>query len=91
MPYSFGPPFVDLPAAEYLGYLLLESRKFQEAADAYEIQLERSRQKTLSLSGLAQALEKLGRETEAEYIRGKLERIRSGAESPLEAGAEAPD
>lgn len=76
MPYSFGPPFVDLPAAEMLGDLLLASGKYADAVAAYELQLERSRLKARPLVGLVTALEKLGREAEAAYHRGRLERIR---------------
>jgi hypothetical protein len=43
MPFSFGPPFVDLPAAEFVGDLLIASRQYADAAAAYELQLERSR------------------------------------------------
>lgn len=81
MPFSFGPPFVDLPAAEFLGDLLMASRQYADAAAAYELQLERSRLKPLALEGLAGAQEKLGRDAEAQYTRGRLERIRSGAGS----------
>jgi len=80
MPFSFGPPFVDLPAAEYLGDLLLESRKYADAVTAYDIQLERSRQKSRSLLGLAQAQAKLGNEAEARYTGERLDRIWAGAD-----------
>jgi len=79
MPFSFGPPFVDLPSAEFLGDLLLASRQYQDAAAAFQLQLERTRLKPLSLEGLAQSLEKLGRDDEARYQRAKLERIRHEA------------
>ena len=77
MPHAFGPPFVDLPSAELLGDLLLAVGKYADAVPAYELQLERSRLKARPLAGLVTALEKLGRETEARYHRGRLERIRS--------------
>jgi hypothetical protein len=80
MPFSFGPPFVDLPSAEYLGDLLTGSRQYAAAVDAYQLQLERTRLKLRSLEGLARAQEQLGRENEARYTRGKLERIRRGAD-----------
>jgi len=83
MPFSFGPPFVDLPAAEYLGDVLLGSRKYPDAVIAYEIQLERSRQKSHSLLGLAQAQAKLGNEAEARFTREKLERIWSNADEAV--------
>jgi len=82
MPFSFGPPFVDLPAAEFLGDLLASSRQYADAAAAYELQLQRSRLKPRALEGLALAQEKLGREAEARYTRSRLERIRSDAGSP---------
>jgi tetratricopeptide (TPR) repeat protein len=79
MPFSFGPPFVDLPAAEFLGDLLMASRKYADAADAYELQLERSRLKPLALEGLARAQQQLGRDADARYTRSRLEKIRSSA------------
>jgi hypothetical protein len=80
MTFSFGPPFVDLPAAEYLGDLLLGSSQYADATIAYEIQLERSRQKSRSLLGLAQAQAGLGNEAEARYTRDRLDRIWAGAD-----------
>jgi hypothetical protein len=83
MPFSYGPPYVDLPSAEYLGDLLLESRKYADSVAAYELQLERTRQKSHSLFGLARALGGLEREAEANYTRAKLERIWSGADEAV--------
>jgi len=83
MPFSFGPPYVDLPSAEYQGDLLLESRKYADAAVAYELQLERTHQKSRSLFGLTQALTGLEKEAEAGYTRAKLERIWSGADEAV--------
>jgi hypothetical protein len=83
MPFSFGPPFVDLPAAEYLGDLLLGSRKYAAAVIAYQIQLERSRQKSHSLLGLAKAQAELGNEAEARYTRDRLDRIWAGADEAV--------
>jgi hypothetical protein len=83
MPFSFGPPFVDLPSAEYLGDLLLGARKYAEAAVAYELQLERTRQKSHSIAGLIKALTDLEKEAEADYNRAKLERIWSGADEAV--------
>lgn len=83
MPFSFGPPFVDLPSAEYLGDLLLASSKYAEAAEAYELQLERTRQKSHSLSGLVQALTGQEKQGEANYTRAKLERVWSAADEAV--------
>jgi tetratricopeptide (TPR) repeat protein len=85
MPYSFGPPFVDLPAAEYLGQLLLEAHKYAEAIEAFETQLERTRLKASALQGLAQAFEAAGNRAEANYAREKLKQIREKAQIPVPA------
>jgi hypothetical protein len=86
MPFAFGPPFVDLPAAELLGDLLLAARQPAEAARAYELQLERTRLKARALAGLQQAQEQSGQPAEARYTRSKLEQIQRGsAERPAEA------
>ena len=77
MPFSFGPPFVDLPSAEFLGDLLMASRRYADAASAYELQLERTRLKPLALEGLARAQQQLGRASEAQYTRARLQKIRS--------------
>ena len=55
MPHSFGPPFVDWPAAEWLGELLLANGMADAAAEAFALQLKRSRGKTLAAQGLAAA------------------------------------
>jgi len=83
IPFSFGPPFVDLPSAEYLGELLLESRKYGEAMTAFGLQLERSRQKSRALLGLARAQAGLGNEAEARFTREKLNRIWAGADETV--------
>ena len=83
MPFSFGPPFVDLPAAEFLGDLLLGAHKYSDSVAAYEIQLERSRQKSRSLLGLTRAQAGLGNEAQARYIREKLDRIWAAADDSV--------
>ena len=83
MPFSFGPPFVDLPAAEFLGDLLLGARKYADSVTAYEIQLERSRQKSLTLLGLTKAQAGLGNEAQARYTREKLDRIWAAADDAV--------
>ena len=86
MPYSFGPPFVDLPSAEYLGRLLLEARKYREAIEAFRTQLERTRLKATALEGLALAYEAAGNTAEANYTREKLNLIREQAQRPVPPG-----
>lgn len=79
MPFSFGPPFVDLPAAEYLGELLLNAQRNEEAAAAFATQLERTRLKPRALRGLAEAQQRLGNESEARYNLLKVEQIQAAA------------
>ncbi|MGD2128360.1 MAG: hypothetical protein PVJ33_06515 [Lysobacterales bacterium] len=83
MPYSFGPPFIDLPSAEMLGELLLKARRYDEAARAFEIQLKRSRLKPRSLVGLIQSLDATGSEAEAAYHRETLQRLRGSADDSV--------
>lgn len=84
MPFSFGPPFVDLPPAEYLGDLLRASGRYAEAAAAYEVQLERTRQKPRALNGLMLALAELEeKDAEEQYTRARLERIWHAADEPV--------
>lgn len=78
MPASFGPPFVDLPSAEFLGELWLAAGDPAQAAAAFETQLQRSRLKRRALDGLARAQQALGQEREAAHTRSRLEQI-SGA------------
>jgi tetratricopeptide (TPR) repeat protein len=87
MPFSFGPPFVDLPSAEMLGELLMSSRKFKEAAEAFETQLERSRQRSSTLLSLAMVQERLGKQAEAAYRRQKLEQIWRNADPEVKEAA----
>ncbi len=85
MPVSFGPPFVDLPAAELLGQLLLDAERYADAALAFETQLERSKQKASSLLGLATTQSRLGNESEAAYSFGKLALIWRQADPDVRA------
>jgi hypothetical protein len=60
MPVEFGPPFVDKPASELLGDLLLAADRPGDAAAAYEAALTRSPRRTASLLGLARAAAQTG-------------------------------
>jgi tetratricopeptide (TPR) repeat protein len=55
MPVEFGPPFVDKPAYELLGDVLLKLNRPAEAAVAYRAALERAPQRVWSTRGLADA------------------------------------
>jgi len=60
MPFSFGPPFVDYPSAQFLGELAFALGDYEEAAAAYREQLKRSRRKVQAVEGLARAEKALG-------------------------------
>ena len=53
MPVEFGPPFVDKPADELLGDVLLGLGRKPEARAAYESTLERAPNRAASVAGLA--------------------------------------
>lgn len=72
MPYAFGPPFIDWPAAELLAEMSLKARRYADAADAYATQLKRARLRSLALLGLARSQQKLGHAAEAKYALEKL-------------------
>ena len=90
MPFSFGPPFVDLPAAEWLGEMLLAAGEPEAAAQALELQLERSRQKSTVLRSLIDACLASGQAGEAVYRREQLERIWAEADDGLRAALSEP-
>jgi hypothetical protein len=54
-PIEFGPPFVDKPAQELLGDVLLEMGRGTAAAAAFESSLKRAPNRTASVNGLARA------------------------------------
>lgn len=87
MPYSFGPTFVDWPSAELEGEMLLDARKYADAEAAFKVQLKRARLRARSLEGLAEALEKQGKEAEAAYSRKKLELIQTSLTNDQELPA----
>jgi len=84
MPFSFGPPFVDLPSAELLGGLLLTTGQYEPASEAYKIQLERTRLKSMPLLGLAEAEEKNGNMNAANRARERLKVNWSKADFDIE-------
>ncbi|MDT8408996.1 MAG: hypothetical protein RQ741_05300 [Wenzhouxiangellaceae bacterium] len=79
MPHSFGPPFVDFPSAELLAQLLLEAGRFDEAAEAYALQLERTRARLQALLGQAEAERRRGNTDRAEQA---MEQVRTMTEAP---------
>jgi tetratricopeptide (TPR) repeat protein len=75
MPSSFGPPFVDYPSAQMLGELWLGVGNYDEAANAFTVQLNRSRLKTQALIGLARAERARGNAEAADFA---MTRYRQG-------------
>ena len=89
MPVAFGPPFVDLPSAEWLGELLLKAGEFSQAVEILEIQLQRSRQKSSSLRSLVAAHQGLGENAEALYHLQRLNLNWQNADEALRKQLEA--
>jgi len=58
MPIEFGPPFVDKPASELLGDVLIAMGRAADAAAAYESALRRTPNRVASINGLARARSK---------------------------------
>ena len=85
MPFAFGPPFVDWPAAEMQGEILLQAQKYEEAAGAFETQLKRARQRARSLRGLVRSQQKMGNEAEANYSLEKLRVLWHDADEAVRA------
>jgi tetratricopeptide (TPR) repeat protein len=60
LPDAFGPPFVDLPAREWLGQLLLQSGEYAEAEKIFGTQLGTTPLRSPTLLGLATAAYRAG-------------------------------
>ncbi len=82
MPYSFGPPFVDMPSAQLLGELALELGNPEEAAGAFAEQLKRSRLKAQVLLGLAHAERARGNAEAADRAMAQYRQARKVSDSP---------
>lgn len=82
MPYSFGPPFVDMPSAQLWGELSLEMESYEEAAAAFAVQLKRSRLKAQALLGLARAERARGNAEAADYAMARYQQARAVSDRP---------
>lgn len=75
LPVEFGPPFIDKPAYEVLGEVLLEANQPKEARAAFDKALSRTPERTQALTGLMKAAAASGdRKKEAE-IQARLQAI----------------
>ena len=75
LPFEFGPPFIDKPAYELLGELLLENNQPAEARAAFERALSRTPERTAALTGLMAAAAKLGDTRKEAEVRTRLQKI----------------
>jgi tetratricopeptide (TPR) repeat protein len=75
LPFEFGPPFVDKPAFELLGDVLLEMRQPKEARAAFETALARTPERTQALTGLMKAAAQSGDSNKEAEIRARLQAI----------------
>lgn len=82
MPYSFGPPFVDMPSAQLWGELSLELGNHDEAAAAFAEQLKRSRLKTQALLGLGRAERARGNAEAADLAMAQYQLTRAASDPP---------
>jgi tetratricopeptide (TPR) repeat protein len=87
MPYSFGPPFIDWPAAQMLATLLEDAHDYAGAAAAYATQLARSRRSPAALLGQARAARKLGNSADADDADTALAAIWHAADPAVKARA----
>jgi len=85
MPFAFGPPFIDLPSAELLGGILLSTGHYDEAIEAFEIQGQRTRLKTLPMLSQAKTEEARGNQTAANQLRERLASIWVNADDNIKA------
>ena len=75
IPYEFGPPYVDKPAYELLGEVLLEAKKPAEARTAFEKALALTPARTDALIGLMHAAEQSGDAKKAAAVKSELRAI----------------
>ncbi len=89
LPYAFGPPQLAKPASELLGEVLASRGQWSEARQAYVSQLERTPQRSTSLSGLLVATRALGDLSASEELARRLDENLRFADP--EADSEAVD
>ena len=81
LPFEFGPPFIDKPAYELLGEMLLESNQPAEARVAFEKALSRTPERTTALVGLMKAASRTGDQKKESEIKSRLDTIWRRADS----------
>lgn len=81
MAFEYGPPFVDKPAEELLGEMLLDAQEPEEAVAAFQRAQMRTPQRTQSLLGLQRAQKAAGDTAAAQQTAAKLRAIWHGADA----------
>jgi len=82
MPFEFGPPFVDKPARELLGEMLLQQGRADDARREFEAALARAPERTASLEGLEKAARAAGDAEAASRVASRLRAIRQRGSKP---------
>ncbi len=75
LPFEFGPPFIDKPAYELLGEVLLESGQPKDARAAFERALARTPERTAALTGLMKAAGLSGDHRKEAEVKARLQSI----------------
>jgi tetratricopeptide (TPR) repeat protein len=82
MPFEFGPPFIDKPARELLGEMLLGRGRPADARREFEASLRRAPERTASLAGLEKAARAAGDVEAASRVASRLRAIRQRESKP---------
>jgi tetratricopeptide (TPR) repeat protein len=80
MPFEFGPPFVDKPARELLGEMLLQQGRADDARREFEAALSRAPERIALLAGLEKAARAAGDADAAGRAASRLRAIRQREE-----------
>ena len=77
------PPDWGMPVREWLGRALLRDGQFAEAEKTYREEVKRNPRNGRALFGLAEALNKQGKTTAAEFVRRQFEEAWANADTKL--------
>ena len=80
MPFEFGPPFIDKPARELLGEMLLQQGRAADARREFEAALSRAPERIALLAGLEKAARAAGDADAASRAASRLRAIRQREE-----------
>ncbi|MGF1670900.1 MAG: tetratricopeptide repeat protein [Balneolaceae bacterium] len=83
LPLDYGPPAVLKPSFELLGETLFQLERYDEAAEAFQTQLDLSPKRTNTMHGLARTYEKTGDLKAASQLYSELRDIWHSADTGL--------